>query len=117
MVPGLTRPSAVILWIHTTRPASLPVSTSVESMLKLCQARLSICSMLLPSVAIANFSIKRVVVTSNLSWFAVAQQWEFQVGPTVGIAAGDQLWAARYILEVNKPHIHITDLSALLFCI
>lgn len=76
-----------------------------------------ICSKLLPLVAIANFSIKRVVVTSNLSWFAVAQQWEFQVGPTVGIAAGDQLWAARYILEVNKPHIHITDLSALLFCI
>ncbi|PQQ15456.1 glutamine synthetase cytosolic isozyme 1-5-like [Prunus yedoensis var. nudiflora] len=26
-------------------------------------------------------------------------QWEFQVGPTVGISAGDQLWAARYILE------------------
>ncbi|XP_068332437.1 glutamine synthetase nodule isozyme-like [Pyrus communis] len=26
-------------------------------------------------------------------------QWEFQVGPTAGIAAGDQLWAARYILE------------------
>ncbi|PTQ26286.1 hypothetical protein MARPO_3414s0001 [Marchantia polymorpha] len=26
-------------------------------------------------------------------------QWEFQVGPSVGIAAGDQLWAARYILE------------------
>lgn len=26
-------------------------------------------------------------------------QWEFQVGPTVGIAAGDDLWMARYILE------------------
>ncbi|KAJ7548305.1 hypothetical protein O6H91_07G006500 [Diphasiastrum complanatum] len=26
-------------------------------------------------------------------------QWEFQVGPVVGIAAGDQIWAARYILE------------------
>ncbi|KAM0897003.1 hypothetical protein ACQ4PT_022842 [Festuca glaucescens] len=26
-------------------------------------------------------------------------QWEFQVGPSVGISAGDQLWAARYILE------------------
>ncbi|KAM6547509.1 hypothetical protein CsatB_019185 [Cannabis sativa] len=26
-------------------------------------------------------------------------QWEFQVGPVLGIAAGDQLWAARYILE------------------
>lgn len=27
-------------------------------------------------------------------------QWEFQVGPSVGIASGDELWAARYILEV-----------------
>lgn len=27
-------------------------------------------------------------------------QWEFQVGPTVGIASGDQIWIARYILEV-----------------
>ncbi len=29
-------------------------------------------------------------------------QWEFQVGPSIGIAAADQLWAARYILEVHK---------------
>mgnify|MGYP003702325765 CR=1 FL=1 len=27
-------------------------------------------------------------------------QWEFQVGPSVGISAGDQVWVARYILEV-----------------
>ncbi|GBG72739.1 hypothetical protein CBR_g12306 [Chara braunii] len=26
-------------------------------------------------------------------------QWEFQVGPAVGIAAGDELWVARYLLE------------------
>ena len=26
-------------------------------------------------------------------------QWEFQVGPCVGIDAGDQLWMARYILQ------------------
>ncbi|KAK8949501.1 Glutamine synthetase cytosolic isozyme 1-1 [Platanthera zijinensis] len=26
-------------------------------------------------------------------------QWEFQVGPEIGISAGDQLWIARYILE------------------
>eukprot|EP00252_Welwitschia_mirabilis_P019731 TRINITY_DN464_c0_g1_i1.p1 TRINITY_DN464_c0_g1~~TRINITY_DN464_c0_g1_i1.p1 ORF type:complete len:360 (-),score=72.84 TRINITY_DN464_c0_g1_i1:163-1242(-) len=26
-------------------------------------------------------------------------QWEFQVGPSVGIAAADQLWCARYIME------------------
>nr|GMD60247.1 glutamine synthetase leaf isozyme, chloroplastic [Ipomoea batatas] len=26
-------------------------------------------------------------------------QWEFQVGPSVGIEAGDHIWCARYILE------------------
>lgn len=30
-------------------------------------------------------------------------QWEFQVGPAVGVSAGDQLWVARYILEVELP--------------
>lgn len=30
-------------------------------------------------------------------------QWEFQISPTVGIGAGDQLWVARYILEVRNP--------------
>ena len=26
-------------------------------------------------------------------------QWEYQVGPCVGIDAGDQLWMSRYILQ------------------
>ena len=26
-------------------------------------------------------------------------QWEFQIGPAVGIDAGDQVWLARYILQ------------------
>lgn len=26
-------------------------------------------------------------------------QWEFQVGPTEGISAGDELWVARYLLH------------------
>ncbi|KAL8532685.1 hypothetical protein ACS0TY_009047 [Phlomoides rotata] len=26
-------------------------------------------------------------------------QWEFQVGPSVGIEAGDHIWCARYLLE------------------
>merc|ERR1712194_956586 len=26
-------------------------------------------------------------------------QWEFQVGPSVGIAAGDDMWMSRYILQ------------------
>ncbi|XP_010500377.1 PREDICTED: glutamine synthetase cytosolic isozyme 1-5-like [Camelina sativa] len=32
-------------------------------------------------------------------------QWEFQISPTVGVGAGDQLWVARYILE------RITEIS------
>ena len=27
-------------------------------------------------------------------------QWEFQVGPVEGISSGDQVWVARYLLEV-----------------
>ncbi|CAF4193269.1 unnamed protein product [Rotaria sp. Silwood2] len=26
-------------------------------------------------------------------------QWEYQIGPTLGIAASDQLWISRYILQ------------------
>ena len=26
-------------------------------------------------------------------------QWEFQIGPSEGISAGDHLWIARYLLE------------------
>jgi len=33
--------------------------------------------------------------------FLYIMQWEFQVGPAVGISAGDELWVARYILEVG----------------
>ena len=36
-------------------------------------------------------------------------QWEFQVGPAVGISAADQVWCARYILEVNLGHRIIYD--------
>ncbi|GKA51794.1 glutamine synthetase cytosolic isozyme 1-1 [Tanacetum coccineum] len=28
--------------------------------------------------------------------------WEFHVRPSLGIASGDELWAARYILEIAK---------------
>lgn len=26
-------------------------------------------------------------------------QWEFQVGPCIGIEVGDHLWVARYIMQ------------------
>jgi glutamine synthetase len=36
---------------------------------------------------------------SGINGEVMPGQWEFQVGPCVGISAGDQLWMARYILE------------------
>ncbi|KAG0490939.1 hypothetical protein HPP92_007802 [Vanilla planifolia] len=36
---------------------------------------------------------------SGINGEVMPGQWEFQVGPVVGISAGDQLWVARYILE------------------
>ena len=44
-------------------------------------------------------------VTSLIIFICLIEQWEFQVGPAVGITAGDQLWVARYILEVDVVHI------------
>ncbi|CAN6463427.1 unnamed protein product [Victoria cruziana] len=36
---------------------------------------------------------------SGINGEVMPAQWEFQVGPAVGISAGDELWVARYILE------------------
>ncbi|XP_051192805.1 glutamine synthetase cytosolic isozyme 1-1 [Lolium perenne] len=36
---------------------------------------------------------------SGINGEVMPGQWEFQVGPSVGISAGDQVWVARYILE------------------
>ncbi|KAL5164225.1 Glutamine synthetase nodule isozyme [Glycine soja] len=36
---------------------------------------------------------------SGINGEVMPGQWEFQVGPSVGISAGDEVWAARYILE------------------
>lgn len=43
-------------------------------------------------------SAKLRALCSNI---VICVQWEFQVGPAVGISAGDEVWVARYILEVN----------------
>ncbi|KAH8947604.1 hypothetical protein BDL97_11G051300 [Sphagnum fallax] len=39
---------------------------------------------------------------SGINGEVMPGQWEFQVGPSIGIVAADQLWAARYILDVHK---------------
>nr|AHJ10960.1 cytosolic glutamine synthetase 1 isoform 2 [Lemna minor] len=36
---------------------------------------------------------------SGINGEVMPGQWEFQVGPAVGISASDQLWVARYLLE------------------
>eukprot|EP00850_Spirogloea_muscicola_P012138 SM000077S21612 [mRNA] locus=s77:595317:598840:+ [translate_table: standard] len=36
---------------------------------------------------------------SGINGEVMPGQWEFQVGPCVGIESGDQLWMSRYILE------------------
>ena len=39
-------------------------------------------------------------------------QWEFQIGPCVGIEEGDHLWMARYLLErVAEKHGVVVDLE------
>lgn len=34
-------------------------------------------------------------------------QWEFQVGPSIGIAAGDDVWMARFLLERVAEDFHV----------
>ena len=36
---------------------------------------------------------------SGINAEVAPNQWEFQIGPCMGISAGDQLWVARYILH------------------
>ena len=36
---------------------------------------------------------------SGINAEVMAGQWEFQVGPSLGIDSGDQLWLSRYILN------------------
>jgi hypothetical protein len=47
---------------------------------------------------------------------ALCGQWEFQVGPTVGVSAGDE----RYILEVKLPLSFVpqfkSDVNHTTFC-
>ncbi|KAM7267359.1 hypothetical protein ACFE04_009525 [Oxalis oulophora] len=38
---------------------------------------------------------------SGINGEVMPGQWEFQVGPSGGISAGDELWVARYILEAE----------------
>jgi hypothetical protein len=43
--------------------------------------------------------LSSTLLIADICCLFLMPQWEFQVGPSIGIAAADQLWAARYILE------------------
>ena len=55
-----------------------------------------------------------VVILSRMVPCLSVWQWEFQVGPSVGISAGDEIWVARYILEVHSAPVQIDDSFGLL---
>ena len=46
-----------------------------------------------------DLCLKAGLQISGINGEVLPGQWEFQVGPCVGIAAGDQMWMARYILH------------------
>ena len=95
---------AVTYQMLTTRHAFLLESTLVEQMGRLCLVRycyvtfidtcnfsfLILCGIFPP---LPNCLIDR----TSLSLYV---QWEYQVGPSVGIEAGDHIWISRYLLEV-----------------
>lgn len=46
-----------------------------------------------------DLCLKAGLQISGINAEVLPGQWEFQVGPCTGIAAGDQMWMARYILH------------------
>ncbi|KAF9682040.1 hypothetical protein SADUNF_Sadunf05G0066800 [Salix dunnii] len=48
---------------------------------------------------------------SGINGEVMPGQWEFQVGPSVGISAGDEVWVARYILEACIVTLRIAEIA------
>ena len=46
-----------------------------------------------------NYCIKAGIKISGINAEVAPGQWEFQIGPCVGIEQGDHLWVARYLLN------------------
>lgn len=67
---------------------------------RLCQGRFATNPQLLFLVCYSNI-ITIMFGHSVIFHLAPILQWEYQVGPSVGIEAGDHIWCSRYILEVN----------------
>lgn len=46
-----------------------------------------------------QYCLKAEISISGINAEVAPNQWEFQIGPCIGIDASDQLWMARYILQ------------------
>ena len=94
---------AVTYHMLTTRQAFTLESTLVEQMGRLCLVRYCYVTF----IDTCNFSflilcgifppLPNCLIGRTLS---LSVQWEYQVGPSVGIEAGDHIWISRYLLEV-----------------
>jgi glutamine synthetase len=54
-----------------------------------------------------HYCIKAGIKISGMNAEVAPGQWEFQVGPCIGIEAGDHLWMARYILHKLSEEYNI----------
>ena len=59
-----------------------------------------------------NYCITAGIKISGINAEVAPGQWEFQVGPCIGIEAGDHLWMARYVLHrLSEEYNIIIDME------
>jgi glutamine synthetase len=58
-----------------------------------------------------DYCLKAGITISGMNSEVAPGQWEYQIGPCIGIVAADQLWVARYILE------RLTETAGVYICL
>lgn len=54
-----------------------------------------------------EYCIYAGIIISGINAEVAPGQWEYQIGPCVGINSGDQLWMSRYILERVSEYFNV----------
>lgn len=98
MLQGQTSHLAVTYQMLITKLAYMPELTSVGPMERLCLARFF-------SHPPVSYLVYEIMLRLSPLIFVIDMQWEYQVGPSVGIEAGDHVWCSRYILEVINSYL------------
>lgn len=100
VLQGQTSHSAVTYQMHITKLAYMLELTSVGPMERLCLARFF-------SHPPVSYLLCEIMLCLSPLIFVIAVQWEYQVGPSVGIEAGDHIWCSRYLLEVINSYLFL----------